>query len=119
MKLRKLIKENQYYKQSTEKKMELLNNFHQHLCKIYNLQYQSIFLVEDHPFIGSYNVLNHKIEINKPSIITYLHEFYHFKANIKRLKNSEELARGWSHSLFYRAAPKMYKQAKLTGKLLH
>jgi len=68
---------------------------------------------------GHYNVSANKIAINKPSLVTYLHEFCHYKRIHLKQKNTEHIARGWSISLFYLATPKLCLKSIKSGKIIH
>lgn len=66
---------------------------------------------------GYYNHLNKTIYLNKLSLVTFLHEFKHSLQHQKGKKNSENIARGWSVSLFALASPYHYERAKRKGLL--
>jgi hypothetical protein len=53
---------------------------------------------------------NH-IELPHYSVVTFLHEFKHIMQAQLGHPQNEEVARGWSISLFYKAAPKHFKKA--------
>jgi hypothetical protein len=104
-----------------EKKVKF-NTLLNKLCAIYQLSVPRLVvdptnqtLIEAH---GMYNLVNDTISLPKYSVVTFLHEFKHMMQHKKNKQNTENIARGWSVSLFYRASPKHYRIAKRKGLLL-
>ena len=60
---------------------------------------------------GFYNQETNHIELPHYSVVTLLHEFKHAMQHLTNQPQNEEVARGWSLSLFYKAAPKHFKRA--------
>lgn len=92
------------------------------LCAIYSVSVPRFAvepnnqtLIESH---GVYDITDDIIKMPKYSVVTFLHEFKHMIQHKKDKPNNEEIARGWSISLFYRASPKHYRIAKRKGLLL-
>ena len=59
------------------------------------------------------------IELSKNSLVTFTHEFAHLLQEEFCRRNTEVMARKWSHTVFYIASPKMYRKAMKKGTLLH
>lgn len=97
----------------------IIQQLHNNLCAIYELPLIELVYIKNYFATGQYNNLLNKIILNKPSLVTYLHEFCHFKNITKHQKNSEDIARGWSISLFYLATPKLCIKAINSGKIIH
>jgi len=57
---------------------------------------------------GFYNQATNHIELPHYSVVTLLHEFKHAMQHQLGQPQNEEVARGWSLSLFYKAAPKHF-----------
>tara|TARA_Y100000310_G_scaffold345029_1_gene461276 strand:- start:235 stop:660 length:426 start_codon:yes stop_codon:yes gene_type:complete len=69
---------------------------------------------------GFYNQIENTINLNERlSLITYLHEFKHFLQHHFNKTNNEEIARGYSLSLFFNASPQHFKRALRKGLILH
>jgi len=119
--IRLVIKAGLFKKESPEShKRNLINLLKNELCKVYNLQ--PIEIVFDKNFLGSGCYIAEPlpvIVINKPSLVTFLHEFWHYNADKNGLTNDEETPRAFSHSAFYQATPKLFKNAVEKGLLIH
>lgn len=102
---------------SQERKLEILQMLNHNLCTIYNLPLIEIIIDETCEGIGRFEY--DKIRINKCSLVTFLHEFAHYKFIFEENNNSEEKARGWSLSLYYLAAPKLFKNAVKKDLIIH
>ncbi len=66
---------------------------------------------------GAYTPENQVIWLAKPSIITMFHEFRHHMQLARGQKSTEEDARGWSLSLYYRVRPQMFKRLVRQGRV--
>lgn len=74
---------------------------------------------------GSYNPETTEIKINKPSIVTFLHEFrHHMQAVITDLTiigdgepGSDLDAQAWACSVFKKACPRMFAKAVANGRI--
>jgi len=102
-----------------EERKKILWNLHNDLCVVYKIEVINIEYIDGFWGIGQYDRNNNKIILNKISLVTYLHEFCHYMRIIKKEKNTEEIARGWSISLFYLATPKLCKVAIEKGLIIH
>lgn len=116
--VRNIIK-SKFFKQTESDKFKVLLDLNKNLCKIYKIKLIKVIIINNYPGIGAFQTAPKRIILNKPSLVTYLHEFYHYKAFSLSLKNNEKLARGWSHSVFYKAAPRHFKQALDKNILLY
>ena len=118
--VRKAIKSGLFKKEnSIDLKKQVIKDLHIELCRIYELPVIEIEYQENYWSVGSYSIDEKKIFLNKTSLVTYLHEFFHYWRIEKKLKNSEELARGWSISLYFLATPKLCTSAIENGLILH
>jgi hypothetical protein len=59
------------------------------------------------------------IVLNKPSLVSFLHEFKHHLNIKKNLPNTEDSARGFSHSLYYLSTPNLFRSSVKKGLLIH
>lgn len=59
------------------------------------------------------------IVLDKPSLVSYLHEFGHHILHSRSLPQNEAYPRSFSLGMFYRSAPRMFEQARVSGKLLY
>ena len=117
--VREVIKMGLFKKEkSLIEKKSLIQHLHNKMCEIYKLPTTIIQYDETLYSSGRYNFETNTITINKTSLVTYLHELCHNIRSIKNLKNTEEIARGWSISLYYLATPKLCEKAILDGKIL-
>lgn len=60
-----------------------------------------------------------KIVLDKPSLVSMLHELGHAILDAREETQNEEFPRAWSLGLFYRAAPRMFKSARNSRRLLY
>lgn len=104
------------FRASTEDRMRMLNALNERLCKIHNLIPLPLVLEPEFSNIGQ--MTGEKIILNKPSLVSFLHEFYHLMT-YHTAQNSEINARGWSISLYYKATPKLCKAAIEKGLIIH
>ena len=118
--VRSAIKTGLFKKETpTEVKKAIIQTLHNNLCTHFKLPVTTIEYLEIlQSRMGCYNRTLNLIALNKPSLVTYLHEFYHMKSNLLQQSNTEELAKGWSHSIFYLATPKLFINAIDKGLLL-
>lgn len=118
VRVREAIKSGLFKKDNPIKvKQKILKELNKHLSKSYGLKELPIEFREGFPFLGQFG--GNKIILNKTSLVTFLHEFAHYKFIKKNEGNSEEKARGWSISLFYLATPILCKSAIEKGLILH
>jgi len=118
--VRTCIKNGLFKKDKTlDFKKALIYDLHNTICMIYNIPVIPINFDENFEGGGRYDDSNHSIIIDKPSLVTYLHEVYHYLAHTKCLVNSEDLARGYSISLYFVATPNLCENAILSGKIIH
>jgi hypothetical protein len=125
--VRKTIKSGLFKKDTPiESKREAIETLHKELCEFYNLTYKAIkwdlYRGEFMRYVnggGRYNPITKEITLFRLSLVTYLHEFYHFMAREKGLINSEPKARGWSISLYFKATPKLCEAAMNKGLIIH
>jgi hypothetical protein len=96
---------------SVELKLDILNKLHSTLCGAYNLRVIPLIYDEKIGDVKGRYIHHVSITIGKPSLVTYLHEFYHYKAHMLLQDNTEDDARGWSISLYSIACPILFKQA--------
>ena len=75
---------------------------------------------------GYYSILDNKIFMSKPSIITVVHEFRHAMQVQQKARgwsgreiDVEHDARGWSLSLYYKVAPITFRRLVRSGKVFH
>ena len=119
--VKETIRRYRFFKQNNFLKLFLLNRLHNNLCLIYGIN------EEDKPRLvvtvrndGFYNQRENIIALSKKvSLITFLHEFKHFLQYLNNKPNNEEIARGYSLSLFYKASPKCFNIALRKGLILH
>lgn len=58
------------------------------------------------------------IVLDKPSLVSYLHELAHHVLHSRRLPQNETYPRSFSLGLFYKAAPRLFETARQGGRLL-
>jgi len=109
------------FKQETplETRQQLLQNLHTKLCLIYKIPYNPLDFSNLDGGLGVYDQLTNVIHLEKTSLVTYLHEFYHQFVHTTGVANTEEKARGWSLSVYYLATPKLFARAVEKGLILH
>lgn len=119
LEIRKLIKLGFFKKEIDEKKV-MLQQFCNELCKLNNIGNIDIeYASEDFLGCGVYIPDFNKIILNKPSLVTFLHEFYHYYATQLSLINDEENAVGWSISAYYLATPILCTSAINKGLIIN
>ena len=117
--VREIIKEGLFKQdKSVEDKKILIQKLNDKLCNIYQLPIIPILYEENCFGVGRYNSQQDIILLNKTSLVTFLHECFHRKASIKKEENTEELARGWSHSVYFKATPILFANAVNKGLLI-
>ena len=107
--VKKAILEDRFFKKEDAEKLIYLKMMLIKLNNIYNLATNLDLTTEKTD--GYYNTLNRTIYLKKLSLLTFLHEFKHSIQHQKGLNNNEEIARGYSCSLFYLASPFHYNRA--------
>lgn len=118
--IRLIIKSGLFKKDTTlEQKQMLICELSDKLCMVYNLQPVMIKWQDNFFGVGCYNHVDNSITLNKPSLVTFLHEFYHYMAIKNELVNTEDNARGWSISAYYLATPKLCTKAIEKGLIIH
>ena len=114
-----LILDKKFFRQDEVNKLILLDFLNKELCKIYNTKEICKIKIDTYND-GYFNFFNGIIALShKVSLITFLHEFKHFLQTQRNKENSEEIARGWSISLFFQASPKHFFRALNKGLILH
>lgn len=116
--IREIIKSGLFREKDLEIKKALILSLNKKLCKIYELKEIPIIYIENYFGNGFFSPSENKIGLNKPSLVTYLHEFAHYKFVSKNELNTEPKARGWSHSAYYLATPNLFKNAVKKGLLI-
>ena len=107
---------------SIEERKEILKNLHEQLCLAYQLPIINIIYnenLERELIFGQYNTIDNEITLKNISLVTYLHEFYHYRQHSRNEENTEDGARGWSISLYYLATPILCRSAIQSGKIVH
>lgn len=96
--------------------LSLMDNLAGQLADVYDVPTPG---VEYGPF-PRYVPLDGRVYVDKPSVVSFLHEFrHHLQAHgHQRHSNSEEDARGWSVSVFAAAAPDDFDQAWRDGTIM-
>lgn len=125
--VRNIIIEQQFFKLQKKTKFLILDNLLKDLCKTYNIKKIELkYIPLNNPieylflYNGFYNKDNNTLYLNeKLSLITFLHEFKHAVQHLKNKPNNEEIARGYSLSLFYLASPKHFNNALKKGLIFH
>lgn len=82
-------------------------------------QLKVLSISEIEGFYGCYSPIDNIIVLPKYSLVTLLHEFKHALQHHKNKINNEEVARGWSISLFYLSSEKAYNNAVRKGLLFY
>lgn len=119
--VKKIIFEKKIFKASYKERFNILEELLKDLCEIYKIPYEKIPKLNiTNKGRGFYNLNTNKIYIdNNLSLITLLHEFKHFLQHINNKTNNEEIARGYSISLFYLCSPKHFINAVKKGLIIH
>lgn len=74
--------------------------------------------VADHAARGGfYNPVSRQIVIDKPSMVTFLHELGHHIQTQRDGHTDEPFARAWSIGLFRKAVPGIFAEAVRTGRV--
>jgi hypothetical protein len=115
-----LIKQEHFFKCDDKQKENLLRQLTTDLSIIYNVQDINFLMVSDYigSLCGCYQPMTRIMVLNKPSLVTFLHEYKHHLNNMTQQDNTEESARGFSHSLYFQATPKLFENAVLKGLLV-
>lgn len=121
--VRKLITQDHFFKQDQQTKLNLLNKLNKDLSNFYNIPIANLVLQPGCLGIGCYRGFDEVILINKPSLVTFLHEFKHHLNHKTQQHNNnrqieEDTARGFSHSLYYLASPNLFKNAVEKGLII-
>jgi hypothetical protein len=113
--VRKIILEDRYFKKDAEQKMILLQDLLSKLNVIYGTNTTLRQTTEQTS--GYYRLSDRQISLNKLSLVTFLHEFKHGLQHQRGLQNNENIARGWSVSLFKLSSLRHYDRAVARGLL--
>ena len=116
--VREIIKAGLFREKNIELKKPFITKLNKDLCLIYNFSETKITYQENFYGTGGYCPSKDDIILNKPSLVTFLHEFYHRLAHKNSLNNSEDNARGWSISAYYLAAPNLCVDAINRGLIM-
>lgn len=103
---------------SQEFKIELLNKLMADLNNYYQVENTTLILDPLFLGVGGYSYERKIIIINKPSLVTFLHEYYHHLQHCLNYPIDEESARGYSHSVYHQATPKLFANAVRKGLLI-
>lgn len=104
-----------FFKMNDTDKLESLKEINRQFSTIYNVPVCDLKIKQmEAPGFYTQNV----IVMNKPSLVTYLHEFKHHLDTFKGTEIKESASRGWSHSVFYQASPKQFKRSVKKGLLI-
>ena len=98
---------------TAEEKQQKFEAVIKKLARHYNIRPPTVHISDPEHAMGSgfYNQETNHIELPHYSVVTLLHEFKHAMQHLTNQPQNEEVARGWSLSLFYKAAPKHFKRA--------
>jgi hypothetical protein len=116
--VRSIVKQG-LFKAKPNIRLQLLKQLNKELSEIYEVKEPQIKVCG---FCGDgmYNISEDIIFLNnKLSLVTYLHEFKHQLQHKKQKVNNEEVARGWSISVFYTATPKLCENAIKKGLIIY
>jgi len=123
--VRNAIKVERIYRGTNEEKTMKYKKLLEALCRHYSLTPVPSLIVDTkkqdfylQKTAGFFDDSRNMIALRKFSLVTLLHEFKHFMQIKSNRPNTEDNARGWSVSLFYRASPKLYAKAVKNGLLL-
>ena len=108
--VRTFIKSNLWKGTAGEKQKKFERLLHD-LSQIYKIPQPTLRISNKKKAGNGFYESNH-IELPHYSVVTLLHEFRHHHQHQKHRKDTEAIARGWSLSLFYQAAPKHFKNAR-------
>lgn len=110
-----------YYRLDNEGKGHKLNELALHLSQYYNVPTLFRLVISSQlgcQYIGAFNI----ISIDKPSIISFLHEYrHHLQNHMKGLDikiNLEYDAQAWACSIFYKACPDLFTKAVKEGRVM-
>jgi hypothetical protein len=118
--IRETIKAGLFKSENTrEFKEGLIIDLNKKLCGFYGLEENKIIFINTPFCICNYNHRTKEITLNKPSLISFLHEFKHYYDIIKAGLTTEESARGWSISAYFMATPILCKSAIERGLIIH
>lgn len=119
--VKKVIIEDRIFKRTHTERFIILDRLLNKLCEIYNIpEDKKPKLLLTTFSDGFYNMIDNSINLNdKLSLITLLHEFKHFLQIANNKPNSEDIARGYSISLFYLASEKHFNRAIRKGLIFH
>jgi hypothetical protein len=103
-----------------KEKLQMLFALKNQLVQLYNIDQCEIQIVPHWPSVGSYSTDHKTIIIDKCSLVTFLHEFRHHIQHCLNLNiiDVEDDARGWSHSAYFLATPRLFETAVRKGILI-
>ena len=110
-----------YYDKDKQTKQRWLLELIKAICDHYDITYPTLNIISNSR--NYYQVRSETINLNKPSMVSMLHELRHHiqhKAN-KQYKdhNEEEDARAWSLRVFKLACPGSFKRSVKAGNIQH
>lgn len=117
------------FKQTTsqERKLELLKNLGDHIVRVYSIGMTEpipAFTLEIVPDAnargfggGAYSLERKHIMLDKPSLVSFLHELAHHIQYARDGSTTENYAQRWSLGLFKRATPGLFAEAVAQGRL--
>jgi len=110
-----------YFRQSDQEKVARLKHLSEKLAAVYDVvPVGEISIDPGLPSYGRYNIATKKVILQKPSIVSLLHEFRHHlqhQGNIRIVKDKEHDAQGWACSVYFKACPKLFTKAAREGKI--
>jgi len=115
--LRDFIVKDRPWRGTAEEKQVKFDALLHDLSEIYAIPQPTLHISDPEHAMGSgfFNGTSNHIELPHYSVVTTLHEFKHALQHHLHQPQNEEVARGWSLSLFYHAAPKHFKTAVERG----
>lgn len=116
--VRKAILEKRIFRVNSVERLEILDTLLSELSEIYGVDKPRLAVTTINE--GYYDLMTNTIYLsNKLSLVTLLHEFKHGLQHLKHLQNSENIARGWSISLFSLASKKHFERAINKNLIIH
>lgn len=106
-----------FWKLDKDEKFKVLSSYANKLSEFY--QIKAVFIREDFSIHGPHYVeKDFVINLPKPSVVSFLHEYGHHILQSFGEKQNELFPRGFSLSLFKKAFPKRFKRMRAEKKLL-
>lgn len=107
-----------FWKEEEDHKREVFLSLLSKLCEIYSIKKNPhLVILKDFNDGGMYISPLNLIIMNKYALITFLHEFKHFKDIYEGKRPNEENARGWSLSILFQVNPGYLKKIVEEGRV--